>query len=361
MKCRKSWCLSPTVFDCEKKQAQLASLKAETQKEGFWEDVKNATKINKQLSQIESQIKKFESIKETLSYLKELSAEIVDESNALFAEYALACEDLYKQTTQFKVELLLNEKFDANNVIITIQSGAGGTEAQDWAQMLYRMLSMYLEKRNFKIEVLNTDHGDDAGIKSITFKACGDFAYGYLKCEKGVHRLVRISPFDANKRRHTSFASIDVIPEITEALKVEINEKDIRIDTYCSSGAGGQHVNKTESACRITHIPTGIVVTCQNERSLIQNKEQAMKVLYSKLLILKEEKEKENLKEIQGQLKKIEWGSQIRSYVFCPYTLVKDHRTGFETSNVQAVMDGDIHDFICDFLIKSKTTKEHKQ
>lgn len=358
MKSEKSWCLSATAFDCAQKQTLLNQLKSQTEQEGFWDDINNATKVNKQITQIENQIKKFQNISDMHAYLTELCKEVVEENNPLFAELTKECDDLIKQTTQFKVELLLNEKYDGNNAIITIQSGAGGTEAQDWVQMLYRMISMYLEKHKLKSEVLNLDYGDDAGIKSITFKAVGDFAYGYLKCEKGVHRLVRISPFDANKRRHTSFASIDVIPEILDVPKVEINDKDLRIDTYCSSGAGGQHVNKTESACRITHLPTGTVVTCQNERSLIQNKEQAMKVLYSKLLVLEEEKEKANMKSIQGQLKKIEWGSQIRSYVFCPYTLVKDHRTGFETSNVSAVMDGEIHDFICDYLIKSKTTKE---
>ena len=262
---------------------------------------------------------------------------------------------LEKDVEAFRVSLMLSDKFDDLNAIVTIQAGAGGTEAQDWVQMLYRMYTMYAEKNKFKISVLNTDVGDEAGLKSISFKVSGDFAYGNMKCEKGVHRLVRISPFDANKRRHTSFASVDVVPEILETPKVEINKNDLKIDTYCSSGAGGQHVNKTESACRITHIPTGIVVTCQNERSLIQTKEQAMRILYSKLLVLEEEKQNDLKKQVQGELKKIEWGSQIRSYVFCPYTMVKDHRTGFETSDVQGVMDGEIDGFIADYLIKSKS------
>lgn len=303
---------------------------------------------------MEGRLKTFFDIKDNFDFLKNLSNEILSEDDELYLEFLNSLNALEKKAENFKVSLLLSEKFDDLNAIITIQSGAGGTEAQDWAQMLYRMYCMYCEKNKFKVAVLGTDVGDEAGFKSISFKVTGDFAYGYLKCEKGVHRLVRISPFDANKRRHTSFASVDVVPEILEIPKVEINKNDLKIDTYCSSGAGGQHVNKTESACRITHLPTGIVVTCQNERSLIQNKEQAMKILYSKLMILEEEKQKEMKKEVQGELKKIEWGSQIRSYVFCPYTMVKDHRTGFETSDVQSVMDGEIEGFIADYLVKSK-------
>lgn len=254
----------------------------------------------------------------------------------------------------FQIETLLSGKYDANNAILTLHAGAGGTEAQDWANMLYRMYSMYAEKKGFKIQVLDCLDGDDAGLKSITFMVVGDNAYGYLKCEKGVHRLVRISPFDANARRHTSFASLDVMPELDEVKNIEIRQEDLKVDTYRSSGAGGQHVNKTESAIRITHIPTGIIVACQNERSQIQNREMCMKMLYSKLAQKAEEEELEKLNNIRGEIKKIEWGSQIRSYVFQPYTLVKDHRTNFENSDIQRVMDGDLQPFINDYLIKSR-------
>ena len=253
----------------------------------------------------------------------------------------------------FKIETLLSGKYDSYNAIMTLHSGAGGTEAQDWTEMLFRMYSMYAEKRGYDINVLDELPGDEAGIKSITFLVSGENAYGYLKCEKGVHRLVRISPFDAGARRHTSFASVEVMPEIDSSPEIEIKSEDLKVDTFRSSGAGGQHINKTESAIRITHIPTGIVVSCQTERSQIQNRETAMKMLYSKLIERQEEEEMQKLSEIKGEIKKIEWGSQIRSYVFCPYTLVKDHRTGYETSNIQDVMNGNIQPFINDYLIKS--------
>ena len=253
----------------------------------------------------------------------------------------------------FKIETLLSGKYDSYNAIMTLHSGAGGTEAQDWTEMLFRMYSMYAEKRGYDISVLDELLGDEAGIKSITFFFFYENAYGYLKCEKGVHRLVRISPFDAGARRHTSFASVEVMPEIDSSPEIEIKPEDLKVDTFRSSGAGGQHINKTESAIRITHIPTGIVVSCQTERSQIQNRETAMKMLYSKLIERQEEEEMQKLSEIKGEIKKIEWGSQIRSYVFCPYTLVKDHRTGYETSNIQDVMNGNIQPFINDYLIKS--------
>ena len=251
------------------------------------------------------------------------------------------------------ISTLLNDEYDSCNAILTLHAGAGGTEAQDWASMLFRMYSMYCEKNNFKLKIIDSLDGDEAGLKSITFLVEGEKAYGYLKAERGVHRLVRISPFDSNKRRHTSFASLEVMPEIDDNIDVEINMEDVRVDTYRSSGAGGQHVNKTDSAIRLTHYPTGIVVTCQNERSQIQNREMAFKVLKSKLIALKVEEREKNLKEIKGDIKKIEWGSQIRSYVFCPYTMVKDHRTNFETSDVEGVMNGNLKPFILDYLKKS--------
>lgn len=249
-----------------------------------------------------------------------------------------------------KIDTLLSGKYDSNDAIMTLHAGAGGTEAQDWTDMLYRMYNMYCEKNGFKLKVLDVLDGDDAGIKTITFEVSGNNAYGYLKCEKGVHRLVRISPFDANARRHTSFASVEVMPKIEEAPEIEIRPEDLKVDTYRSSGAGGQHVNKTESAIRITHIPTGIIVACQTERSQVQNRETAMQMLYSRLVEKQELEEMEKLAEIRGDIKKIEWGSQIRSYVFCPYTLVKDHRTGYEDSNIQSVMNGNIQEFINAYL-----------
>lgn len=252
------------------------------------------------------------------------------------------------------IEILLSGKYDDCPAILTIHAGAGGTEAQDWVSMLYRMYARFCEKNGYEIKLIDSLDGDEAGLKSVTFLVSGKKAYGYLKAESGVHRLVRISPFDANKRRHTSFASLEVSPEIEEeGGDIVIPPEDIRIDTYRSSGAGGQHINKTDSAIRITHFPTGIVVTCQNERSQIQNRETAFKILKGKLLKIREEEREKNLEALHGDLKKIEWGSQIRSYVFCPYTLVKDHRTGFESSDVSNVMDGDIKPFILDYLKKS--------
>lgn len=249
-----------------------------------------------------------------------------------------------------RLETLLNGKYDKMNAIITLHAGAGGTEAMDWTGMLLRMYTRWAEKKGFKVTTLDYLDGEEAGVKSVTLKIEGEYAYGYLKTERGVHRLVRISPFDAAKKRHTSFASADVMPELNDDLSVVIRPEDLRVDTYHSSGAGGQHVNKTESAIRITHLPTGIVVQCQNERSQIQNREVAMNMLRGKLMALKEQEEMEKIAGIKGEIKKIEWGSQIRSYVFCPYTMVNDHRTEIKTANVQAVMDGDLDLFIIGYL-----------
>lgn len=259
---------------------------------------------------------------------------------------------LESKVEKAKIQTLLSGKYDSYDAIMTLHSGAGGTEAQDWTEMLFRMYKMYAEKSDFKLKILDVINGDEAGLKSITFEIDGENAYGFLKAEKGVHRLVRISPFDANARRHTSFASVEVMPKLEEKPNIEIRPEDLKIDTYRSSGAGGQNVNKTESAVRITHIPTGIVVSCQIERSQVQNKETAMQMLYSKLAEKEEQEELEKLTSIRGEIKKIEWGSQIRSYVFCPYTLVKDHRTGYEDSNIQSVMDGNIQEFINEYLKK---------
>ncbi|MDD3397201.1 MAG: peptide chain release factor 2 [Clostridia bacterium] len=262
-------------------------------------------------------------------------------------------QNLSKSLQEIKLQALLNGKYDSKNAILTLHSGAGGTEAQDWNQMLFRMYSMYAEKKGYKITVLDLLSGDEAGIKSITFLVDGVNVYGFLKAEKGVHRLVRISPFDSNARRHTSFASVEVMPELDELSEIQIKPEDLRIDTYHSSGAGGQHVNKTDSAVRITHLKSGIVVTCQNERSQTKNKETAMKMLFGKLAERQEREEIEKMDKIRGNIKKIEWGSQIRSYVFQPYTLVKDHRTGHETSDINSVMNGEIEDFINSFLVAS--------
>ncbi len=254
---------------------------------------------------------------------------------------------------KMRLSALLRGKYDKHNAILTLHAGAGGTEACDWTEMLYRMYMMYAEKNGYSLTELDRLEGDEAGIKSVSFKLDGDCAYGYLKAEKGVHRLVRISPFDSNARRHTSFASLEVMPEIEDDNEIKVNPEELRIDTFRSSGAGGQHINKTDSAIRITHIPTGIVVACQNERSQTQNREMAMKMLISKLLEKREAERMERDQDIKGEIKKIEWGSQIRSYVFCPYTLVKDHRTGFETGDVESVMNGNIQGFIDDYLKKS--------
>ena len=282
----------------------------------------------------------------------EASVELLEleEDESLYTELNNILSQLEKEIESAKLETLLSGKYDNYNAIMTLHAGAGGTEAQDWTDMLFRMYSMYAEKSGYKVKVLDILDGDEAGIKSISFLVSGEYAYGYLKAEKGVHRLVRISPFDANARRHTSFASVEVMPEIEEAPDINIRPEDLKIDTYRSSGAGGQHVNKTESAIRITHIPTGIIVACQTERSQIQNRETAMKMLYSKLVEKQELEEMEKLSAIRGDIKKIEWGSQIRSYVFCPYTLVKDHRTNYETSDVQSVMNGEIQEFINEYL-----------
>lgn len=309
----------------------------------------------KEIKDIESKLQVISTLngyESDIEFLIELLDMEEDESSLVELHDKIKSFDTYLEENT--ISTLLNGEYDDNGAILSIHAGAGGTEAQDWANMLFRMYSRFCEKNGYSIEILDEIIGDEAGIKSVTFLVTGDKAYGYFKAEAGVHRLVRISPFDAGKRRHTSFASLEVVPEIDEDTSdIDISPDDIRVDTYRSSGAGGQHINKTDSAIRITHFPTGIVVTCQNERSQIQNREMAFKILKGKLLAIREEERAKNLKEIKGEVKKIEWGSQIRSYVFCPYTLVKDHRTGFENTNVSAVMDGDIKPFILDYLKKS--------
>ena len=318
----------------------------------FWNDKdKDKAKADERiarLSLLKSDISDFDIISQKLSDLREL-IELLKSSydEDLTSEVETNIINLKKEIEKIEITAMLSGKYDASNCILEIHSGAGGTEACDWAMMLYRMYSRWCERKKYKLEILEQQIGEETGIKSISILVKGKNAYGYLKNEKGIHRLVRLSPFDSNNRRHTSFASVDVIPEIDNTnLKIQINEKDLKIDVYRSSGAGGQHVNTTDSAVRITHLPTKIVVTCQSQRSQIQNKERALEMLKSKLLILQEEKNSKDINDLKGEQKNIEFGSQIRSYVMHPYSMVKDHRTNVETSNVSKVLDGEIDEFI---------------
>ena len=333
---------------------KLARLKAEQEKPEVWQDLEKSTKLGREISSVEGKIHSYEKGKKALEEVNSV-IDLIEETEEedLVPELESLLKTVEEDLEEMRIRTLLRGKYDANNALLTLHSGAGGTESCDWVSMLYRMYTRYAERNGFKVTELDRLDGDEAGIKSVDFKIEGENAYGDLKAEKGVHRRVRISPFDANKRRHTSFASLEVMPEIDDDGDVEIRSEDLKVTTFRSSGAGGQHINKTESAIRIQHIPTGIVVSCQNERSQIQNREMAMKMLRSKLIELKESERLANEANIKGEIKKIEWGSQIRSYVFCPYTLVKDHRTGYETGNIQAVMDGDIQPFIIDYLKKS--------
>lgn len=336
-------------FDIKEKQQQIDKLEKEVLEPNFY-DRKDSTSILQQINALKTYIFDVENIKTSYQNIEVLLEFIAEGDESSKEEIEKEYENFVSITDDFSNKVLLNEKYDINNAIMTINSGAGGTEACDWAAMLYRMYERWCLKKGFKIEVLDTLAGDEAGIKSITFNVKGEYAYGLLVCEKGVHRLVRISPFDSNAKRHTSFAAVNVIPEIENDIDINLNMADLTIDKYRASGAGGQHVNTTDSAVRITHNPTGIVVTCQNERSQIQNKESALKVLKAKLFELEQEKKEKELKEIKGEENKIEWGSQIRSYVMQPYKLVKDHRTKYEQSNVDKVMDGEIDGFISEFL-----------
>ena len=307
-----------------------------------------------ELKQAKGKYTKYEHIQSEIENLKDITTLLESETHDdIDKELDKNVKNIKQELEKFQVEILLNGKYDHNNAIITLHPGAGGTESQDWVQMLYRMYTRWANDNGYTVKELDYLEGEEAGIKSVTALISGENAYGYLKAEKGVHRLVRISPFDAGGRRHTSFASVEVLPEITDEIEVEINPEDLRIDTYRASGAGGQHINKTDSAVRITHIPTGVVVSCQSERSQIQNRETAMKMLKSKLMDLKEKEQAQTINDLKGKQMDIAWGSQIRSYIFCPYTMVKDHRTGYEVGNVQAVMDGDINGFIEAYLMMS--------
>lgn len=332
-------------------KTEVEELESKTGEAGFWDKPEESQHILKQLKHKKSTLEHYINLKRDYADVETLiDIAIEDDDESVVDEVLADLEKVKKEYERQKIEILLSGEYDGSNAIISIHPGAGGTEAQDWAQMLFRMYQHYAERRGFKFKVLDYLDGDEAGIKSVSFLIEGENAYGYLKSESGVHRLVRVSPFDASGRRHTSFASVEVLPEFNDEMTIEINEADLKIDAHRSSGAGGQHVNKTDSAIRITHIPTGIVVGCQTERSQVQNRETAMRMLKSKLLEIKEREHLEKIEDITGTKMNIEWGSQIRSYVFMPYTLVKDNRTGYETGNIQAVMDGDLDGFINEYL-----------
>lgn len=334
----------------EERLETIKSLEEKTTEEGFWNDKNHSQSIIKKINENKDFVEEYKKI-ENLYHDEEVLIEFIDMGEEDFEEeLSEKHKSLANEIDTLDTKLLLDGKYDNNNAIITIHSGAGGTEACDWVDMLYRMYSRWFNEKGYKVSQLDFMAGDSVGIKSITLLVEGTFAYGYLKCEKGVHRLVRISPFDANKKRHTSFASVDVLPEVEDDIEVNIKPEDLRIDTYRAGGAGGQHVNMTDSAVRITHLPTGIVTTCQQERSQLLNREKAMKVLQAKLLDLEIKKKEEEMKKLQGEQTDIGWGNQIRSYVFQPYTMVKDHRTNCESGNIRAVMDGDIDQFINSFL-----------
>ena len=338
-------------FDVENKEKELKELESKTTENDFWNDTDNSSKVLKQINSLKSKVEGFKKLNNELNNLLEMSELLqVEKDEELAKELLKSTYTLEKDIQKLEITTLLSGKYDNNNAILTIHPGAGGTEAQDWAEMLYRMYTRWANANGYEVKELDYLEGDEAGLKSVTFSVNGDYAYGYLKGEMGVHRLVRISPFDAGGRRHTSFASVEVLPEITDDIELDINPDDIKMDVYRASGAGGQHINKTSSAVRLTHIPTGIIVACQTERSQFQNRDTAMKMLKSKLLNLKEKEQKDTIDELKGIQMDIAWGSQMRSYVFCPYTLVKDHRTNYEVGNVQAVMDGDLNGFIDSYL-----------
>lgn len=335
----------------DEKKRKIEILENRIMQDGFWDDSNSSKEVLSQLNMLKSSVEKITKIKQEIEDAKcylELAIELNDGDS--FKQADKLAMSLDSRLEKLNIDTLLSNEYDSNNAILSIHPGAGGTESHDWAEMLYRMYTKWALKNDFEVEVLDFLEGEEAGIKSVSFLVKGTNSYGYLKGESGVHRLVRISPFDANSRRHTSFAAVEVIPEISNDVNIEIKDEDIQMDVYRASGAGGQHVNKTSSAVRLKHIPTGIVVSCQTERSQLQNRENAMKMLKSKLYQKQIEEHEKKLKQIKGVSLDNAWGSQIRSYVFCPYTLVKDHRTNYEVGNVAAVMDGKIDDFIFEYL-----------
>ncbi len=339
------------LFDLGTRRRKIAEMEEKTAQSGFWDDPEKAQELIAELNTLKSFVQQVDQVEagvEDIGILLELASD--DEDNSFIPELTKNLKKMEKEVDHFEVTVLLHDKYDGNNAILSLHAGAGGTEAQDWVQMLYRMYTRWAENWGYRLQVTDLQPGDEAGIKSVTMLVQGDNAYGFLKAEKGVHRLVRISPFDSSRRRHTSFASVDVFPEIEETIEVDIDPADLRIDTYRASGAGGQHVNKTDSAIRITHLPTGTVVECQSERSQHNNRETAMKVLRAKLFELQRIAQEKELADVRGEYQDIAWGSQIRSYVFHPYSLIKDHRTNVEIGNVSSVMDGDIDEFIYAFL-----------
>lgn len=353
------------LFDVAQRRETIKTLDAEIAQPGFWDHPDDAQKILQEKKQIESKLKHYESLAtklEDIDVMFELAKEDPDED--LDEEIIALIADAKADLSDFELETIMNGEYDNNNAILSIHPGAGGTESQDWAEMLYRMYMRWAERRGFKVEVLDYLDGDEAGIKSVTMLIKGENVYGYLKAEKGVHRMVRISPFDSSGRRHTSFSAVEVMPEVETDVDIEIDPKDLKVDTYRSTGAGGQHVNKTESAVRITHAPSGIVVQCQSERSQIQNRATAMKMLTSRLVEEKIKEQEAEIARLHGDQQEIGWGSQIRSYVFHPYSMVKDHRTNEEKGNTQAVMDGDIDAFINAYLkqeaVKQQSYREIK-
>ena len=342
------------LFDLVGIESKIKELHEQTLQDGFWSDIDKSSKVLTEIKRLEKKKNSYMKVKEELENAIEINDMLIEEyDEELATELGKTTNNLEKNIENMELERMFTGKYDKNNAIITLHPGAGGTESQDWAEMLYRMYTKWAISNGFSVKELDYLEGDEAGIKSVTALISGENAYGYLKSEMGVHRLIRISPFDSGGRRHTSFASVEVLPEITEDIEIEINPEELRVDTYRASGAGGQHINKTDSAIRITHIPTNIVVSCQSERSQIQNRETAMKMLKSKLLDLKEKEHKEKIEDLKGVQKDIAWGSQIRSYVFHPYSMVKDHRTGYETGNVEKVMNGDLNEFMKAYLMQN--------
>jgi peptide chain release factor 2 len=342
------------LFDLDSKKARIAELDEQMSAPTFWDDQNAAQVVINEANGLKEQVNEFEELASSFEDLEIAHDLVKEEADAdLQKELVKDLKELITKLNDFELQLLLNEPYDKNNAILELHPGAGGTESQDWASMLLRMYTRYAERQGYKVETLDYLPGDEAGVKSVTLSIKGHNAYGYLKAEKGVHRLVRISPFDSSGRRHTSFVSCEVMPEITDDTEIEIRTEDLKVDTYRASGAGGQHVNTTDSAVRITHTPTNTVVSCQTERSQIKNRERAMKMLMAKLVQRRLEEQQAQLAEIRGEQKEIGWGSQIRSYVFHPYSLVKDHRTNTEVGNVQSVMDGEITPFI-DAYLRSK-------